>query len=130
MDKDPIKDLFKNYEPQMPDDFAFMKALEYKLDSVELILEQSRRMRRQSRCAALIAIAVSFIAGGIASLFTPYIIDFLGNLIPADFHSGIIPGEATEYKVLSWLTVGLASVISCLSGYEISLALIRRRHTD
>ena len=37
MEEDKLKDLFVNYNPELPSDFSFMTRLKHNLDQVELV---------------------------------------------------------------------------------------------
>lgn len=118
MEEDRIKELFSGYKPQLSSDTLFMNRLRSNLHSVELIRRRNAAMKRRYRLAVAVAAVAGFGAGMLFTLVAPQVAEAVGSIsmltVPADLGS-----------LAGWMITGLASVLTALAAYELTLAAHR-----
>ncbi len=123
MDDDKIKQLFQDFQPGLTSDFAFLNRLERNLNSVELIRQQSRQLRRRSRLAVIVAAIVGFVTGFLASLVVPYITAFIFDLSISMPDSSVISHIADYRATIAWGIAGALTIIMSLNAYDLTQSL-------
>lgn len=122
MQEDTLKDIFKNYEPELSSRMDFMNRLERNLDAVELIHKENANAMKRNRLAVIAASASGFISGILFSLLIPFInqlISVLCSRITTDIQ--LLNKIADYQQVAMWLIIGGISVIISLYTYKTIL---------
>lgn len=73
MEDDKLKSLFSDFNPTLFSDFQFMKALEEKMRSVEIVKEHTAQVTKRYKYAVAIAAIVGFAVGFLFSLTLPFL---------------------------------------------------------
>lgn len=127
MDDDKLKQLFRDFDPDMKSDELFMTRLQHRLDSVEMVKEHNDEVIRRSRTATVIAASVGLIAGLLLSLALPYIgagAESLKELMPTVRAAEFI---ADNYLVIAWGLIGATATAVAVNAYDLSLSLLKKR---
>ncbi len=121
MEEDRLKDLFKEYKPELSSQVSFIERLERNLNAVEIVHKENARAIRRNKIAVLVASVVGFVTGFIFSYLTPFIEVALSRL------SGYCPdinwlytlNEYADYRqVASWMIIGAISVFASIGTYN------------
>lgn len=121
MDDDKIKDIFKEFDPELSSSFQFMTKLKKNMEAMEIVRQYNAAQKRRNRWAVAIAGVSGFVMGIIMTLLFPLItkwISFIQVTLPL-FNANNL---AIDFSYLGWLLVGGASVLTALSAYELALA--------
>lgn len=89
------------------------------MEAVEIVRERQAELRRRGSRAVVVAAITGFAVGILLSLMLPWLGDFVSRL------SFNLPGgEAVSlnWTVIGWGIIGLASVLTSLNAYTITLA--------
>lgn len=122
MQEDTLKDIFKNYEPELSSRMDFMNRLEKNLDSVELIHKENANAMKRNRLAVIAASASGFISGILFSLLIPFINQFISELCSRITTDIQLLNKIADYQqVAMWLIIGGISVIISLYTYKTIL---------
>lgn len=124
---DKIKSIFAGFSPELSSDFIFMKELERRIESVEIVKRHMARTKRRNKAAIVIASAVGFIVGFLFSLSMPYITRAVSDwqlTLPDTSGLNMI---ADNMVLLTWLIIGATSCLIALNSYELSLSIIKNR---
>lgn len=122
-DKD-IQQLFQAYQPKLPSDREFMSVLMSNLRKVEFLKREQEVMRRQNRIAVAVSAVTGFMTGVVFMLLMPYISAFIDSVAGEFFSVFRILGEAAApVPVLSWITVGMTTVLLSISSYHVALSI-------
>lgn len=119
MEEDKLKDIFEGFNPELTSDSLFMSRLRRGMEAVEIVRERQAELRRRGRRAVVVAAITGFAVGILLSLMLPWLGDFVSRL------SFNVPGgEAVSlnWAVIGWGIIGLASVLTSLNAYTITLA--------
>lgn len=122
MQEDTLKDIFKNYEPELSSRMDFMNRLERNLDAVELIHKENANAMKRNRLAVIAASASGFISGILFSLLIPFINQFISELCSRITTDIQLLNKIADYQqVAMWLIIGGISVIISLYTYKTIL---------
>lgn len=122
MQEDTLKDIFKNYEPELSSRMDFMNRLEKNLDAVELIHKENANAMKRNRLAVIAASASGFISGILFSLLIPFINQFISELCSRITTDIQLLNKIADYQqVAMWLIIGGISVIISLYTYKTIL---------
>lgn len=122
MQEDTLKDIFKNYEPELSSRMDFMNRLEKNLDAVELIHKENANAMKRNRLAVIAASASGFISGILFSLLIPFINQFISELCSRITTDIQLLNKIADYQqVAMWLIIGGVSVIISLYTYKTIL---------
>lgn len=128
MENDKLKEVFADFRPQLSSDFAFLKNVEQRLDSVEMIRRHNAAVKKRIRKAAVAAALVGFVTGAVSALFLPVISHAIVEVSSAlSIDKGMMSYITQNASVLAWIAVGALSVFASLNVYELSMAINRRR---
>lgn len=122
MQEDTLKDIFKNYDPELSSRMDFMNRLERNLDAVELIHKENANAMKRNRLAVIAASASGFISGIMFSLLIPFIKQFISEFssrITTDIQ--LLNKIADYQQVATWLIIGGISVLISLYTYKTIL---------
>ncbi|MBD5262119.1 MAG: hypothetical protein HDS38_08330 [Bacteroides sp.] len=129
MEEERIKDLFKDYAPDLSSSMDFMQRLERNLDAVELIHRENAAVMKRNRLAVAIASCAGFLTGVIFTLLFPYINSLIQSLSESIQASCNIPYSLNGMQLIAWLAVGAASVFVALNTYSLTNLLLSNKHT-
>lgn len=120
MQEDTLKDIFKNYEPELSSRMDFMNRLERNLDAVELIHKENAKAMKRNKLAVTVASATGLITGIVFSILMPYLNKLMSNIghyfsTEAQFLNTF----ADYYQIILWLIIGTLSVVVSLCTYKI-----------
>ncbi len=126
MDDEKIKDIFRDFKPELSSDFQFMSRLEQNLNAVEIARQQNSDLRRQCRRAVVLASICGIVAGLILGLFMPVATDWISTArISVPFIS--INSIRIDYTLIAWILSAGVSVIVALNAYEIAMARAKQK---
>lgn len=119
MEEDKLKDIFEGFNPELTSDSLFMSRLRRGMEAVEIVSERQAELRRRGRRAVVVAAITGVAVGILLSLMLPWLGDFVSRL-----SFNLPDGEAVSlnWTVIGWGIIGLASVLTSLNAYTISLA--------
>ncbi len=129
MDEDKLQELFDNFKPELSSDNLFMNKLQQNLNSVELVRQQNAVLRAQNKKAVAIAAFVGFVVGVLFTLALPYIGAAVANLQASLQVGSFAKALADNYLTFAWIVIGGTAVFSAVNTYEISLSLMRAKHS-
>ena len=127
MEEERIKDLFKDYAPDLSSSMDFMQRLERNLDAVELIHRENAAVMKRNRLAVRIASCAGFLTGVIFTLLFPYIKSLIQSLSASIQASCNLPYSLDGLQVIPWLAVGAVSVFVALNTYHLATVLLSRK---
>lgn len=123
-DDDKMKMLFRDFDPELSGDSAFMRKLEQSLDSVEIVKRHSEEMESRNKQAVAIAAVVGFVAGFLCSLLLPTLQNAVaGWKMTLSDTSWLMP-VADSITVIGWIMVAATSTLFALNAYDLSLSLL------
>lgn len=129
MEEDTLHDLFKDFNPELSSDSLFMDKLKHNIYTVELIRQQNAELRAQNKKAIAIAAFVGFVVGVIFAMLLPYLGSAVQS-VQSTLHEGsFLRVLAQNYLILAWIVVGGTAVLSAVNTYELSLSLMKSKHT-
>lgn len=123
MDDDKMKQLFQDFQPDLSSDFAFLQKLERNLNSVELIRQQSKQLRRHSRLAVIVAAVAGFVTGFFASFLVPYIGSIISDIQSSMPDSSAMRVISDFQTTIAWMLVGTLSIIMSVNAYDLTQSL-------
>lgn len=119
MEEDKLKDVFEGFDPELTSDSLFMSRLRRSMEAVEIVRERQAELRRRG-CRAVVVAAITGCAVGIfLSLMLSWFGDFVLRI---SFNQPGFETESLNWTVIGWGIIGLASVLTSLNAYTISLA--------
>lgn len=129
MEEDKLKDLFVNYNPELPSDFSFMTRLKHNLDQVELVKRHNSEIASKRKKAVAIAACVGFIVGLLFSLTLPYIGNMMTSLQSSLPSGSTLKMIADNYLTVTLLIMGASTALLSLNAYDLSLSLLSLKST-
>lgn len=129
MEDNKIKELFRDFQPELSSTSQFIMKLQKSMEAVEIVKQYNVSLRRRNRLAVVVAGASGFIAGVILTLLFPMIygwVSSFGSLLPA----GQIDSLIIDYGFVVWLIIGGVCVMTALSAYDIALAKLSPKVRD
>ncbi|MDE5806626.1 MAG: hypothetical protein K2H76_00800 [Muribaculaceae bacterium] len=127
MDDDKLKNMFREFNPDLSSDFRFISQLKRSMDSVEIVREHTMEIKRRSRIAVIIAAAVGFICGILFSLFLPAIGEAMKGLELSSTPGSLLNSVAQNYFPIALTVIAGAMVFISMNAYELSLFILKRR---
>lgn len=127
MEEDKLKDIFKDFNPDLSSDNDFMSRLERSMDAVEIVKRQNAEIHRRSKRAIAIAALAGFVAGVVMTILQPYICKWLGD-IDLTISIPSVTTVAIDPALVGWIAAAAISTIIAYYTYEIaSLRLSARQ---
>ena len=123
MEVEKLKEIFREYDPDLSSSMAFLDRLDRNLDSVEMIHRENESVMKRNRIAVAAAACAGFMVGILFSFTLPYISELVRSLM------NVIPGVSCQDisdvypRMVSWIVVGVVSVFASISTYDISISL-------
>ncbi len=118
MEDDRLKDIFKEFDPELSSSFQFMSRLQKNMEAMEIVKQYNAAQRRRNRWAVAIAGVAGFAVGVIMTLLFPFITEWI-----ASFNFSVpLPHSNTlnfDFGYLAWLLVAMVSVLTSVSVYNV-----------
>lgn len=113
MDKDKLKDLFTDFEPELSSDLDFLAKVHRNVNTIELVRQHNKVMRRRNKIAVVIAALSGFITGTLFTLLLPLIVDWIYTIqLPI----------IVDYQLVTWVISAVVSILTAVSVYEMALS--------
>lgn len=123
MDDDKIKDLFKEFDPELSSSFQFMTKLKRNMEAVEIVRQYNASVKRRNKLAVAIAGLCGFAMGAVTTWLLPFITGWLASLnFTISLHNA--DTMTFDFGYLGWVLVAGVSVVTALSAYEMILARV------
>lgn len=117
--EDKIKDIFKEFDPELSSSFQFIAKLEKNMEAVEIVRQFHSAQKRRNLWAVAIAGMAGFTVGVVMTLLFPFITEWI-----ASFNFSIaLPHSSTvnfDFRYLAWLLVAALSVITSVGVYWVA----------
>lgn len=123
MEEDRIKELFREYDPNVSSSMAFIERLEQNLDAVEMIHRENAAVMKRNKVAVCSAACAGFISGVIFTMLLPYITNIIRSGMESLTSPAGQPGLPDYPQVISWILIGAVSVFVAVNTYDIALSL-------
>ncbi|MDE6480649.1 MAG: hypothetical protein K2L45_10305 [Muribaculaceae bacterium] len=121
MEDDKIKDIFKDFDPELSSSFQFMAKLQKNMEAVEIIRRYNAAQKRRNKWAVAIAGACGFAMGVILTLLFPMIVDWISSFkISLPLLNAAT--MAIDFSYIAWILVAAVSVLTALWVYELASA--------
>ena len=116
MEEDKLKDIFKDFNPDLSSDSDFMSRLERSMKAVEIVKHQNAETHRRSKRAIVWAALAGFVAGIVMTILQPYIFKWLGGL---DFTISIpsVTTVAIDPGLIVWIATAAISATIAYNTY-------------
>lgn len=121
MEEDRLKDLFSDFQPELPSSFQFMARLQKNMEAVEIVKQHNLALRRRNKLAVAIAALSGFAMGVILTLLFPLIGDWVSTFSISLPHLHV-SSITVDYSFLAWIVMAGVCIITALNAYEIALA--------
>lgn len=121
MEDDKIKELFKDFQPELSSSAQFMTQLQKDIATVEMLKQQNALLRRRNRIAVAIAAASGFGMGVILTLLFPLISSWVSTFSIALPHLHPV-SMSIDFSFVAWIVMAGTCIITALNAYEIALA--------
>lgn len=121
MEEDRLKDLFSDFQPELPSSFQFMARLQKNMEAVEIVKQHNLALSRRNKLAVAIAALSGFAMGVILTLLFPLIGDWVSTFSISLPHLHV-SSITVDYSFLAWIVMAGVCIITALNAYEIALA--------
>ena len=111
MEDNRLRDIFKDYNPDLSSDFSFMQTLERNLDKVEIVRRHNVEIHRRARIAVFVAAVAGFVTGVIFMLFMPNLTAFSARLVDGMARMSGPISLIQSLSILHWLMPAFAWVL-------------------
>jgi len=118
---DKIREMFQSFQPELSSDSLFMSRLKRNMESVEMVKQYERTMRRRNRIAVCVAACVGFVMGVLLTLLMPLIADAVTTFAISIPNHGLLDVNV-NWQALGWVATGLVSVFTAINAYELTVA--------
>lgn len=116
-DKDELRELFAQFQPEMTSETEFISKLETRLAAIEDVRELNKSQYRRMKKAVGIAAAFGFIVGVVLTLSFPLIVSGISSLMNA-----VLPSISGASTTIVWIVISIATGASALAAYDLSLS--------
>ena len=127
MEEERIKDIFREYDPELSSGIAFIERLERNLNAVEMIHRENTAAMKRNKLAVGISAFVGFISGILFTLFIPSLTDLINSGLETISR---ITGQyafSDHPQAIAWILIGAFSVFIAVNTYDITLSLLPSR---
>lgn len=122
MEDEKIKDIFKEFDPELSSSFQFITKLQKNMEAMEIVRQYNETQKRRNKWAVAIAGICGFAMGVIMTLLLPFITDWVASI---SFALSLPP--TLNFTYIVWLLIATVSVLTTVSVYEIALKSITLR---
>ena len=122
MEEDRLKDIFKEYEPDLSSRMAFMERLERNLNAVEIIHQENAMATKRNRLAVTFASMAGFLVGFLFSFALPYISNMIAEIEDSISTNSVLSNlnAILEFQsVIAWVIIGAFSVFTSIGTYNM-----------
>lgn len=119
MEEDKLKSLFKEFNPELSSQDAFMKRLESNLNAVELIKRHTATVRARNKKALVVGALAGFVTGFLFSLLLPYLHSFIANWQLTLPDESVMKSLAENITVIAWITIAATSAFAAYNTYDL-----------
>lgn len=126
MEDDKIKNIFKDFDPELSSSFQFMAKLQKNMEAMMIVRQYNAALKRRNKWAVAIAGACGFAMGVIMTLLLPFITEWIASM-QANIPLFSINNMTIDFRYLGWLLMACASVLTSLTVYEIAFARLTLR---
>lgn len=127
MEDDKLKELFADFNPELPSGDAFMSRLERSMDAVELVKNHCLRQRRHCRIAIVVAALVGVVVGSLLSALSPILCGVLSSaLLNIPRIMNVTPEIGAQ--VITWGILASVSVVIACNTYELAMSKLSAAH--
>jgi hypothetical protein len=120
MEDDKLKELFNNFQPEMPSSLQFMAKLQKNMERVEILKQHNLAIKRRNKLAVCIAATIGFLMGVILTLLFPLIGSWVSTFSISLPHLQI-SSLTIDYSFVGWIIMAVTCIITALNAYEIAL---------
>ncbi|MDE6637883.1 MAG: hypothetical protein K2K32_06580, partial [Muribaculaceae bacterium] len=103
MEEDKLKDIFKEFNPELSSSFQFMTKLQKNMEAVEIVKQYNAAQKKRNKFAVTIAAACGFAVGVILTLLFP----LMGDLV-STFSVSLpflhVSSLTINYSFISWIS--------------------------
>lgn len=122
MEDDKLKDLFLDFQPELPSSsFQFMTTLQKNMEAVEIVKQHNLALRRRNKLAVAVAALSGFAMGVILTLLFPLLGDWISTFNLSLPHLSF-SSVTIDYSFVAWIVMAGVCIITALNAYEIALA--------
>lgn len=126
MEDDKIKNIFKDFDPELSSSFQFMAKLQKNMEAMMIVRQYNAALKRRNKWAVAIAGACGFAMGVIMTLLLPFITEWIASM-QANIPLFSINNMTIDFRYLGWLLMACTSVLTSLTVYEIAFARLTLR---
>jgi hypothetical protein len=120
MEDDKLKELFANFQLEMPSSLQFMAKLQKNMERVEILKQHNLAIKRRNKLAVCIAAAIGFLTGVLLTLLFPLIGSWVSTFSISLPHLQI-SSLTIDYSFVGWIIMAVTCIITALNAYEIAL---------
>ncbi len=123
MEDNIIKEIFKEFDPELSSSFLFMAKLKKNMEAVEYIRQYNVAQKRRNKLAVILAGVSGFAMGVFLTLLYPFITEWIASL---NFSISLLAESNLKYDFshLGWIVIAIGSVLTSMSVYEAASARI------
>lgn len=123
---DKIRQLFREYNPEIKSDYQFIAHLKDKLDKVEIVKQHNEARYNANRRALGVAVLAGFVLGVIMTLLFPVLCSMLKSFefpIHIPFSNELL----INGRMIMLISMCAATCLISLNIYEIALSRLRSK---
>lgn len=120
MEDDKIRNLLKDFQPELSSSFQFMSRLQKNMETVEILKQHNIAIKKQNKLAVAIAAVSGFVMGVIMTLLFPLIGNWVStfNISLPHLH---LSSLTIDCSFAAWIIMAVVCIITALNAYEIAL---------
>ncbi len=121
MEDDKLRNLFNDFQPELSSSSQFMTKLQKNMEMVEILKQHDIALKKRNKLAVVIAAVSGFVMGVILTLLFQLIANWISTVSVSLPHLHI-SNLTIDYRVVAWIVMAGACIITALNAYEIALA--------
>lgn len=121
MEDDKLKDIFRNFQPELSSDNKFLDRLQKNMEVLEIVKRDASAARRRNVISLAVAALSGFVAGVIVTLLFPLI----SSRITETSFSIPLPGITEimlNQQITGWILAAILSTFIAFNAYELTNA--------
>lgn len=123
-EEEQIKQLFRDFQPELSSDALFMHRLQQKMEAVELVKRQNELLQRQGKLALAATALVGVVLGVVATLTFPAVSQWFHTL---NLRLPYTNFALTKSDIPLWGCYALVAVLLLRNTFELVLMQLRRK---
>lgn len=124
MDEDNLRQIFQGFTPELSDSGAFIKDLEERLATVELVRQQTRCIQRCNRRAIVLASLAGCGVGILLTILFPYIAALFATLTSSLYPVSSDSIQNLYINLVFYCLAALTSILITVGVYGISFRVM------